>query len=176
MSVKEKQREEQRERLAAGGAATRNLVFVFKLKGSSGRDRVYLVADGRLFDVKEVEVKEGEPVQVRVRAPAGARTVRVVVADEEDNVLLDKTVALPPPTEREQWVALTPGLEKWFSVGAQEGEEVAAGSQERVPPELLAQLEQLVQEQQQLEQQVRQVKQAAAQELWERGGRGATAR
>jgi hypothetical protein len=150
--------------LAAGGVATRDLVFAFRLEGFSGRVRVYLVVDGRPFDVKEVEVEEGEPVQVRMQAPAGAKVVRVVVADEEDNVLLDKTVALPPPTGRVQWVALTPGLEKWFGVGAQE-EEVAAGSQ--VPPELLAQLEQLIQEQQQLEQQVQQVKQAAVQESQE---------
>ena len=143
----------------AGGAATRDFVFAFTLEGFSGRARVYLVVDGRPFDVKEVKVEEGEPVQVRMQAPAGARTVKVVVADEEDNVLLDKTVALPPPTSRVQWVALTPGLEKWFGVGAQEGENVSA--LQGVPPELLAQLQQLVQEQQQLEQLLQQIKQAA---------------
>jgi hypothetical protein len=167
VSVKQKQLEEQREGLATSGVATRNIVFAFKLEGFSGRVRVYLAVGSRLFDVREVEVEEGKPVQVRMRAPAGARMVRVVVADEEDNVLLDKTVALPPPTDEEQRVALTPGLEKWLGVGVQEGEAVAAKLQELVPPEILAQLEQLVQEQQQLEQQVQQVKQAAAQESQE---------
>jgi len=116
------------------------------------------VVGGKPYDVKEVEVEAGEPVQVRLQVPADATTIRVVVTDEEDSVLLDETITAPAEPGAPAWLRLTPGLEKWFGIGAERPGETLT---QPVPPELAQLLQQLEQQVRQLEQQVRQLEQQA---------------
>jgi len=143
---------------AAGGAKVRHVFAAFLLEDYSGRARVYAVVGGKPYDVKEVEVEAGEPVQVRLQVPADATTIRVVVTDEEDYILLDKTVTVPAEPGAPAWLKLTPGLEEWFGVGAEQPGETLT---QPVPPELAQLLQQLEQQVHQLEQQAQQLEQQA---------------